>query len=603
MRFGATILSHATPRVATLRKKLKIQCAQRFLVLAGSAVTLWAFGTSQVGNAIANGDTRTIEIYHTHTQESLNITYKRNGSYDAAALEKLNWLMRDWRRDEPTKMDPRLFDIVWETHRAVGSQEPINVVSAYRAPETNAMLRRRSRAVAKHSQHTQGRAMDFYLTDVSMAKVREIALKMHRGGVGYYPTAYNPFVHLDSGSVRHWPRMTRDQLTRVFPDGKTVHLPADGKPMPGYEIALADIEANGGTVPSAGYNSIDEEGITPSGKSFFARLFSGGEEEDDELARTPRRGGRAVAARQQNRTQVASADANDPQSDNFFARVFGGGSTQPSTPSATRQTARVQTASLPSETVIEPSPPVPAARTAAPAQPTAAPVQPAPPIVELKVANVPLPVARPPEFTRIAVASAGPQTVWVQGPAGRLAPLQGKVADVPLPPQRPGDLPGRTQVAANQAAPAAATAAAPALKPLEGKPASVPLPPQRPAQFARVADAEPAIVGTIGRRPLATPANALGYASQQDVMPAVLRGSVGAKQENAQAPTLDRAGLKALFSEVSIAQASPGALAAPQTQTLSAAKTVVTKFGQDPANGISMDRFTGPAVKPLSTLQ
>jgi hypothetical protein len=86
-------------------------------------------------------------------------------------------------------------------------------------------------------------------------------------------------------------------------------------------------------------------------------------------------------------------------------------------------------------------------------------------------------------------------------------------------------------------------------------------------------------------------------------MPAVLRGSVGAKQENAQAPTLDRAGLKALFSEVSIAQASPGALAAPQTQTLSAAKTVVTKFGQDPANGISMDRFTGPAVKPLSTLQ
>jgi uncharacterized protein YcbK (DUF882 family) len=574
-----------------LRKKLKILRAQRFLVLAGSAVSLWAFGTSQVGNAIANGDTRTIEIYHTHTQESLNITYKRNGSYDAAALEKLNWLLRDWRRDEPTKMDPRLFDIVWETHRAVGSQEPINVVSAYRAPETNSMLRRRSRAVAKHSQHTQGRAMDFYLTDVSMGKVREIALKMHRGGVGYYPTAYNPFVHLDSGSVRHWPRMTRDQLARVFPDGKTVHLPADGKPMPGYEVALAEIESNGGTVPSSGYNAIDEEGVTPSGKSFFARLFSGGEEEDDELARTPRRGGRAVAARQPNRTQVASADANDPQNDNFFARVFGGGNRQQP---AARQPARIQTASLPSETVIEPSPPVQAARTAAPAQP------PAPPVVELKVANVPLPVARPPEFTRIAVASAGPQTVWVQGPAGKLAPLQGKVADVPLPPQRPGDLPGRTQVAANQAAPSAAT---PALKPLEGKPASVPLPPQRPAQLARVAEADLEIVGTIGRRPLAAPANALGYASQQDVMPAVLRGPVGPRQDNAQAPALDRAGLKALFSEVSIAQASPGALAAPQTQTLSSAKTVVTKFGQDPANGISTDRFTGPAVKPLSTLQ
>jgi len=592
MRFGATLASLTMPRVATLRKKLTLQRAQRFFVLAGSAVTLWAFGTSQVGNAIANGDTRTIEIYHTHTQESLSITYKRNGSYDAAALEKLNWLLRDWRRDEPTKMDPRLFDIVWETHRAVGSQEPINVVSAYRAPETNAMLRRRSRAVAKHSQHTQGRAMDFYLTDVSMAKVREIALKMHRGGVGYYPTAYNPFVHLDSGSVRHWPRMTRDQLARVFPDGKTVHLPSDGKPMPGYEVALAEIEANGGTVPSAGYNSVDEEGVTPSGKSFFARLFGGGEDEDAEVARTPRRGGRAVAARQPNRTQVASADANDPQNDNFFARVFGGGNRPQQAAPAGRSQATIQTASLPTNTVIEPTPPTPTARATAAVQPAT------PPIVELKVANVPLPVARPPEFTRVAVASAGPQTVWVQGPAGQLAPLRGKVADVPLPPQRPGSLPGRAQVASNQAVPTT-----PALKPLEGKPASVPLPPQRPAQFARVADADPAIVGTIGRRPLDAPAKALGYAAQQDVMPAVLRGAVGPKQEATQAPALDRAGLKALFSEVSIAQASPSTLAAPQSQNLSGTKSVVTKFGQDPANGISTDRFTGPAVKPLSTLQ
>lgn len=585
-------MSCAMPRVAILRKTVKIRRAQRVLVLAGSALSVWAFGTSQVGNAIANGDTRTIEIYHTHTQESLNITYKRNGSYDAAALEKLNWLLRDWRRDEPTKMDPRLFDIVWETHRAVGSQEPVNVVSAYRAPETNAMLRRRSRAVAKHSQHMQGRAMDFYLTDVSMAKVREIGLKMQRGGVGYYPTAYNPFVHLDSGSVRHWPRMTRDQLARVFPDGKTVHLPADGKPMPGYELALAEIEANGGSVPSAGYNAIDEEGATPSGKGFFARLFGGGEDEDVEVARTPRRGGRAVAARQQGRTQVAALDANDPQNDNFFARVFGGGNRQQQAAPAQRQ-ATVQTASLPTETVIEPTPTNAATRTA-----TATPIQqPTPPVVELKVANVPLPVARPPEFTRIAVASAGPQTVWVQGPAGKLAPLQGKVADVPLPPQRPGDLPGRAQIAANQASPSPT-----ALKPLEGKPASVPLPPQRPAQFARVAEADPAIVGTIGRRPLAAPDNALGYAAQQDVMPAVLRGTVGPKQDNAQAPALDRAGLKALFSEVSIAQASPGALSAPQTHGLTAAKTVATKFGQDPANGISTDRFTGPAVKPLSTL-
>ncbi len=594
-------MTRAMPRVPILRKLMKSRRAQRIVLVAGSAFGLLAFGTSQVGNAIANGDTRTIEIYHTHTQESLTITYKRNGSYDSAALEKLNWLLRDWRREEPTKMDPRLFDIVWETHRAVGSQDAIHVVSAYRAPETNAMLRRRSRAVAKHSQHMQGRAMDFYLPDVSMAKVREIGLKMQRGGVGYYPTAYNPFVHLDSGSVRHWPRMPRDQLSRLFPDGKTVHLPADGKPMPGYELALAEIEANGGSVPSAGYNAIDEEGATSSGKGFFARLFGGGEDEDVEVARTPRRGGRAVAARQpQGRTQVASADANDPQNDNFFARVFGGGNRQQTQPA--RQQAPIQTASLPTDTVIEPTPTAPAARAAAPA--AAAPVT--PPVVELKVANVPLPVARPPEFTRIAVASAGPQTAWVQGPAGRLAPLQGKVADVPLPPTRPGNLPGRTQVAAgpNAGAAAAAPQAAPALKPLEGKPAAVPLPPQRPAALARVADAEPAIVGTIGPRPLAVPASATGYAAHQDVMPAVLRGTTGPRpSDTAAAPALDRAGLKALFSEVSIAQASPATLNGPQTAPLAGSKTVVTKFGQDPSAGIPTDRFTGPAVKPLSTLQ
>jgi uncharacterized protein YcbK (DUF882 family) len=570
-----------------VRKTNKNRLAPRVALVAGSAFLLVAGGTSKVGNAIANGDTRTIEIYHTHTQESLNITYKRNGSYDAAALEILNWLLRDWRRDEPTKMDPRLFDIVWETHRAVGSQEPINVVSAYRAPETNAMLRRRSRAVAKHSQHVQGRAMDFYLTDVSMAKVRDIGLKMQRGGVGYYPTA-NPFVHLDSGSVRHWPRMPRDQLARLFPDGKTVHLPADGKPMPGYELAQAEIEANGGSVPSSGYNAIDEEGTTSSGKGFFARLFGGGEDEDVELARTPRRDGRAVAARQQSRTKVASADVNDPQNDNFFARVFGGGARQQTAP-APRQQATIQTASLPTQTIIEPTPPSPARAAAAP---------PTPPVVELKVANVPLPVARPPEFTRIAVASAGPQTVWVQGPAGRLAPLQGKVADVPLPPSRPGDLPGRMQVAANQAnAPQS-----PALKPLEGKPASVPLPPQRPAQLARMASVEPEIVGSIGQRPLAAPQMALGYASQQDVMPAILRGQVGPKQDGVQTSGLDRAGLKALFSEVSIAHASPSTASATPSTTLSSA-LLPAKLGQDLSGGLSTERFSGPAVRPLSSLQ
>src|SRR5205085_9025239 len=108
---------------------------------------------------------------------------------------------------------------------------PINIISSYRSPNTNAMLRRRGRGVARFSQHMLGKAMDFYIPGVSLDQVRAAGLRPQRGGVGFYPTSGSPFVHLDTGSVRHWPRMTHDQLARVFPDGKTVHVPSDGQPL------------------------------------------------------------------------------------------------------------------------------------------------------------------------------------------------------------------------------------------------------------------------------------------------------------------------------------------------------------------------------------
>ncbi|MCZ2982763.1 DUF882 domain-containing protein, partial [Acinetobacter baumannii] len=79
-------------------------------------------------------------------------------------------------------------------------------------------------------------------------RIREVGLQMQRGGVGWYPHAGTPFVHLDVGSVRMWPRMTHDQLARLFPDGKTVHLASDNRPFPRYEEAKAEILARGGTV-------------------------------------------------------------------------------------------------------------------------------------------------------------------------------------------------------------------------------------------------------------------------------------------------------------------------------------------------------------------
>ncbi len=189
-------------RTLVLRQTLRV-FGIGLAALAG--LTLFVAPTQDV---VANGDTRTLSLYHTHTRETLDVTFKRNGAYDPEGLKKLNWFLRDWRRDEPTRMDPRLFDIVWAAYREVGGRERINIISAYRAPETNAMLRRRSRGVAKFSQHTLGKAMDFFIPGVPIANVRIAALRLQRGGVGFYPTAGKPFVHLDAGSVRMWPRMT-----------------------------------------------------------------------------------------------------------------------------------------------------------------------------------------------------------------------------------------------------------------------------------------------------------------------------------------------------------------------------------------------------------
>ena len=105
------------------------------------------------------------------------------------------------------------------------------------------MLRSRSKGVAKKSQHMLGKAMDFYIPDVKLKKLREIGLKMQGGGVGYYPSSGSPFVHFDVGNVRHWPKMSRRELIALFPDGKTLHVPSDGKPLPGFNQALASYQA------------------------------------------------------------------------------------------------------------------------------------------------------------------------------------------------------------------------------------------------------------------------------------------------------------------------------------------------------------------------
>ena len=190
----------------------------------------------------AASNDRTLWLYHTHTGKTAKITFKRNGQYDAAGLRELNIFLADWRTGTPTKMDPKLFDLLWEVYQDVGANQPYSIVSSYREPKTNAMLRAKSSGVAENSQHMLGKAMDVFIKGVKLSTLRAAAMKHQVGGVGYYPTSGSPFVHMDTGNVRAWPRMTTAQLKAVFPDGKTMHLPVDGKPLSqkGYAFAQAE---------------------------------------------------------------------------------------------------------------------------------------------------------------------------------------------------------------------------------------------------------------------------------------------------------------------------------------------------------------------------
>ena len=211
--------------------------------MCAAAVALLLLGTLNFDPADARGEERALKLLNVHTNERATIVFKRNGRYDQAGLRQINQILRDWRRNEPTNMDPQLLDLLWTAYLESGSSDYIHVICGYRAPATNGALRARSSGVAKNSLHMQGKAIDFFIPGVQLAKLRAIGLRMQAGGVGFYPSSGSPFVHMDTGSVRHWPRMNRQQLVAVFPDGGTIHVPSDGKPLPGYQQALADYKS------------------------------------------------------------------------------------------------------------------------------------------------------------------------------------------------------------------------------------------------------------------------------------------------------------------------------------------------------------------------
>ena len=256
--------------VGAWRERTLVLSLARAGARLGVAGLLLIGANNSLQNAVAEGDTRTLSFHHVHTGEDITVTFKRDGRYDEAALKKLDWFMRDWRKEQETHMDPHLFDLLWEVNRDVGGKEPIQVICGYRSPGTNAMLRRRSNGVAQFSQHINGNAIDFYIPGVPLAAVRAEGLRLQLGGVGFYPTSGSPFVHMDTGTIRHWPRIAREELVKIFPNGRTVHIPADGHPLPGYALALADVERHGAVPSETSLEAARAAGVITAGQEQVA---------------------------------------------------------------------------------------------------------------------------------------------------------------------------------------------------------------------------------------------------------------------------------------------------------------------------------------------
>lgn len=219
-------------------------------VVAAAAISAGAF-FSLNGSALSSGETRTLSIYQIHTKESLTVTYMKGGKYIPSAMKKINYILRDWRRNEVITISPRTIDLMWELHADLGSKAPIHIVSGYRSPRTNAFLKKVGRNVARKSQHMVGRAIDLYFPDVPAVKIRNSALVRQVGGVGYYRSGGGPtgFVHIDSGRVRHWgPAISQAQMAKIMRDyRKTVGARVNKKGMkavPEVEIAMADPSAS-----------------------------------------------------------------------------------------------------------------------------------------------------------------------------------------------------------------------------------------------------------------------------------------------------------------------------------------------------------------------
>jgi uncharacterized protein YcbK (DUF882 family) len=175
---------------------------RRELLTFGAAAGLAAIAAPAWGQTLDIWEPRRAVLDNLHTGERFNEVYYANGSYLPDALAEATRVMRDWRTGDEHFIDPTLFDALHAIGGRLETAQPFQIISGYRSPRTNAMLRSRSNGVAEHSQHTIGKAIDVRLEGVDLSRLREAALSVGAGGVGYYPVSN--FVHVDTGRVRQW---------------------------------------------------------------------------------------------------------------------------------------------------------------------------------------------------------------------------------------------------------------------------------------------------------------------------------------------------------------------------------------------------------------
>ncbi|HWL70677.1 MAG TPA: YcbK family protein [Geminicoccus sp.] len=185
------------PRAKLTRRSWLGVCLAAPIVAATTSLPAPALARSK-----AKGIERVLSFHHQNTGESLTVAYKADGRLIPENLLRIDHLLRDWRSNEVKHIDPDLLDLLWDLQRKLEVEERISVLSGYRTPATNAMLRRRRRGVASNSFHMKGQAIDLRIAGRSTKQIRNAAVALNRGGVGFYPTS--GFVHVDTGAPRTW---------------------------------------------------------------------------------------------------------------------------------------------------------------------------------------------------------------------------------------------------------------------------------------------------------------------------------------------------------------------------------------------------------------